>query len=170
MSNAIVPPATVAVIGLGNMGMPMGACLIKAGYAVTGFDLLEAQREKFATTGGRTANDMATAVAAADVVIMLLPNGKIVREAVSGMRPHLRPGAILVDMSSSDPIGTRALGAELIGAGTAFIDAPVSGGVRRAATGTLAIMVGGEGAIIDRVQPLLSAMGSSIFRTGALGS
>jgi 3-hydroxyisobutyrate dehydrogenase len=170
MSNAIVPPAAVAVIGLGNMGVPMGACLIKAGYVVTGFDLLETARRKFAATGGRLANDMATAVAAAEVVIMLLPNGKIVHEAVSAMRPHLRSDAILVDMSSSDPIGTRSLGEELIAAGTAFIDAPVSGGVRRAANGTLAIMVGGEGATIERVQPLLSAMGSSIFRTGALGS
>src|SRR5262249_57806200 len=87
-----------------------------------------------------------------------------------GMRAHLRPRAIGVDMSSSDPIGTRSLGEELIAAGIAFIDAPVSGGVRRAVNGTLAIMVGGEGATIDRVQPLLSAMGSSIFRTGALGS
>jgi 3-hydroxyisobutyrate dehydrogenase len=170
MSNAIVPPAPVAVIGLGNMGVPMGACLIKAGYAVTGFDLVESARQKFAAAGGRVANDMATAVTAADVVIMLLPNGKIVCEAVGAMRPHLRPGAILIDMSSSDPIGTRALGAELSAAGTAFIDAPVSGGVRRAVTGTLAVMVGGEGAIIARVESLLSAMGSSIFRTGVLGS
>jgi 3-hydroxyisobutyrate dehydrogenase len=170
MTNAIVPPAAVAVIGLGNMGVPMGACLIKAGYAVTGFDLLEAPRHRFAAMGGRVADDMATAVAAAEVVIMLLPNGKIVREAVSAMRAHLRPGTILVDMSSSDPIGTRSLGEELIAAGTAFIDAPVSGGVRRAVTGTLAIMVGGDAATIDRVEPLLSAMGKSIFRTGALGS
>src|SRR5207249_3011304 len=134
------------------------------------FDLLETARAKFAATGGRAASDMASAVAAAEVVIMLLPNGKIVREAVRAMRAHLRPGAILMDMSSSDPVGTRLLGEELIAAGTAFIDAPVSGGVRRAATGTLAIMVGGEGATIDRVQPLLSAMGKSIFRTGALAS
>ena len=170
MSNAIVPPAPVAVVGLGNMGVPMGACLIKAGYAVTGFDLLETARQKFAATGGRVANDMASAVAAAEVVMMLLPNGKIVHDAVSAMRAHLRTGAILMDMSSSDPIGTRSLGEELIAAGKAFIDAPVSGGVRRAVTGTLAIMVGGEGAIIDRVQPLLAAMGKSIFRTGLLGS
>ena len=148
----------------------MGACLIKAGYPVTGFDLLEPARQKFAAAGGRVANDFASAVTAADVVIMLLPNGKIVREAVSAMRAHLRRGTILMDMSSSDPIGTRSLGEELIAAGIAFIDAPVSGGVRRAVTGTLAIMVGGEGATIDRVAPLLSAMGSSIFRTGALGS
>ena len=170
MSNAIVPPAPVAVIGLGNMGAPMGACLIKAGYVVTGFDLIEQAREKFAATGGRAASDIATAAAAAEVVIMLLPNGKIVREAVSALRPHLRPGTILIDMSSSDPIGTRSLGEELIAAGIAFIDAPVSGGIRRAVTGTLAIMVGGDGATIDRVEPFLRAMGSSIFRTGALGS
>src|SRR5438094_6420729 len=170
MSNAIVPPAPVAVIGLGNMGVPMGTCLIKAGFTVTGFDLLEKAREKFAAAGGRAASDIAAAVAAADIVIMLLPNGKIVREAVSAMRPHLRGGTILIDMSSSDPIGTRSLGAELIAAGTAFIDAPVSGGVRRAVNGTLAIMVGGDGATIDRVEPLLRATGSSIFRTGALGS
>src|SRR5262250_2464496 len=170
MSDTIVPPAPVAVIGLGNMGVPMGACLVKAGYVVTGFDPLDTARQKFAAAGGCVASDMATAVAAADVVIMLLPNGKVVREAVSAMRPHLRAGVILIDMSSSDPIGTRSLGEELIAAGTAFIDAPVSGGIRRAANGTLAIMVGGDGATIERVQPLLSAMGSSIFRTGALGT
>jgi 3-hydroxyisobutyrate dehydrogenase len=170
MANAIVPPAPVAVIGLGNMGVPMGACLVKAGYVVTGFDPLETARQKFAAAGGRVASDMATAVAAADVVIMLLPNGKVVHEAVSAMRPHLRTGVILIDMSSSDPLGTRSLGEQLIAAGTAFIDAPVSGGVRRAVSGTLAVMVGGEGATIDRVATLLAAMGSSIFRTGALGS
>jgi len=167
---AIVPPAPVAVIGLGNMGVPMGACLLKAGYVATGFDPLESARQNFVAVGGRVATDIATAVAAAEVVIMLLPNGRIVREAVSAMRVHLRTSAILMDMSSSDPIGTRSLGEELTAAGTAFIDAPVSGGVRRALTGTLAIMVGGDGATIDRVQPLLATMGGSIFRTGALGS
>jgi 3-hydroxyisobutyrate dehydrogenase len=167
---AIVPPAAIAIIGLGNMGVPMGACLIKAGFKVTGFDLSDAARRNFDAAGGRTASDGATAVASADVLITLLPNGKIVREAVNGMRENLKPGAILVDMSSSDPIGTRALGEEIIAAGFEFIDAPVSGGVKRAANGTLAIMVGGAAATIDRVAALLAAMGTSIFRTGALGS
>jgi 3-hydroxyisobutyrate dehydrogenase len=167
---AIVPPAAVAVIGLGNMGVPMGACLIKAGFAVTGFDLSEAARKKFAAIGGRVADDGASAVAAADVVITLLPNGRIVREALQALRPHLMPAAILVDMSSSDPIGTRALGEDLIAAGFAFVDAPVSGGVRRAVNGTLAIMAGGDAATLDRIGALLAAMGTSIFRTGALGS
>jgi 3-hydroxyisobutyrate dehydrogenase len=167
---AIVPPAAVAVIGLGNMGVPMGAGLVKAGFAVTGFDLSDAARRKFEATGGRTARDAAAAVASADVVITLLPNGRIVREAVGSLRAHLRPGAIVVDMSSSDPIGTRKLGEELIAAGIAFVDAPVSGGVKRAANGTLAIMVGGDAATIDRIDAPLAAMGTSIFRTGALGS
>jgi 3-hydroxyisobutyrate dehydrogenase len=167
---AIVPPAAVAVIGLGNMGVPMGARLVKAGFAVMGFDLSETARKNFASAGGQTADDVAAAVASADVAITLLPNGKIVREAVNALRPYLKPSAILMDMSSSDPIGTRALGEELIAAGYEFVDAPVSGGVKRAADGTLAIMVGGDAASIDRIATLLGAMGTSIFRTGALGS
>jgi 3-hydroxyisobutyrate dehydrogenase len=170
IQSAIVPPAAVAVIGLGNMGVPMGLRLIKAGFEVTGFDVSAAARENFAAGGGRAEDDMAAAVSSADVVITLLPNGKIVREAVDALRPHLRPAAILVDMSSSDPIGTRALGEELIAAGHAFVDAPVSGGVRRAADGTLAIMAGGDATTIDRIAALLGAMGRQVFRTGALGS
>jgi 3-hydroxyisobutyrate dehydrogenase len=170
IQSAIVPPAAVAVIGLGNMGVPMGLRLIKAGFEVMGFDLSPAARKNFAAAGGRTADDMAAAVKSADVVITLLPDGKIVREAADALRPFLRPAAILVDMSSSDPIGTRALGEKLIAAGHAFVDAPVSGGVRRAADGTLAIMVGGDAATIDRIGALLGAMGTRVFRTGALGS
>jgi 3-hydroxyisobutyrate dehydrogenase len=170
IQSAIVPPAAVAVIGLGNMGVPMGLRLIKAGFEVTGFDLSAAARKNFVAAGGRAAHDITPAVKSADVVITLLPNGKIVREAVDALRPHLRPTAILVDMSSSDPIGTRALGGELIAAGYAFVDAPVSGGVRRATDGTLAIMAGGEAATIDRIAALLGAMGTQVFRTGALGS
>jgi 3-hydroxyisobutyrate dehydrogenase len=168
--SAITPPAAVAVIGLGNIGVPMGTCLVKAGYVVTGFDVKAAARSNFAAAGGRLADDIASAVASAEAVITLLPDGRTVRQAVDAMRPHLRPGAVVVEMSSSDPIGTRKLGAELIAAGFAFADAPVSGGVKRATNGTLAIMVGGEAATIDRIFPLLSAMGTSIFRTGALGS
>jgi 3-hydroxyisobutyrate dehydrogenase len=166
----ITAPAGIAVVGLGNMGVPMGACLVKAGYVVTGFDLSAAARKRFVGAGGRSADDIASAVAAAELVITLLPNGKIVREAVDSMRPHLEPGSIIVEMSSSAPLGTRQLGEELIAAGFEFIDAPVSGGVKRAADGTLAIMVGGDAATIDRVDPVLAAMGRSIFRTGVLGS
>jgi 3-hydroxyisobutyrate dehydrogenase len=167
---SVRPPAAIAVVGLGNMGRPMAAALARAGYAVTGFDLASAARERFAQAGGRVAADMAAAVKRAAVVITLVPDGKAVRAAVTAMRPHLAAGAIVIDMSSSAPLGTRALGAELNAAGFGFIDAPVSGGVKRATDATLAVMVGGDAAVIARVEPVLAAMGSSIFRTGPLGS
>jgi 3-hydroxyisobutyrate dehydrogenase len=167
---SVRPPAAVAVVGLGNMGRPMAASLMRAGYDVIGYDLLPAARERFAQAGGRAAPDMAGAVARAAVVITLLPDGKAVRAAVTAMRPHLSPGAIVIDMSSSAPLGTRALGAELHAAGFGFIDAPVSGGVKRAADATLAAMVGGDAVVIDRVEPVLAAMGKAVFRTGPLGS
>jgi len=167
---SVRPPAAIAVVGLGNMGRPMAASLARAGYAVTGYDVAPSARERFAQGGGRAAADMAGAVARAAAVITLLPDGKAVRAAVAAMQPHLAPGTIVIDMSSSAPLGTRALGAELKAAGFAFIDAPVSGGVKRATDATLAIMVGGEADVIARVEPVLAAMGKDIFRTGPLGS
>lgn len=166
----IRPPAAITVVGLGAMGRPMAACLIRTGYAVTGFDTAEPARQRFAAAGGRVAADIAAAVGVAEIVITLLPDGAIVRAAVQAMRPHLKPGTVLVDMSSSDPVGTRALGADLTTAGIAFVDAPVSGGVKRAVDGSLAIMAGGAAETIDRIEPALAAMGKSIFRTGPLGS
>lgn len=166
----IAPPASIAVLGLGHMGHPMAHCLIRAGYAVTGFDVAAAARERFAASGGRVAAHAATAVATAEVVIALLPDGQAVRAAVDATRPHLRPGAVIIDMSSSDPVGTRALGAAMIAAGFAFTDAPVSGGVKRAVDGSLAIMAGGSPATIERVRPVLAAMGRTIFYTGPLGT
>jgi 3-hydroxyisobutyrate dehydrogenase len=166
------PPARVALIGLGNMGVPMAARLAGAGYRVVGHDAAAPGRERFAreVQGGETATDLASAVRDAAVVITMLPDGKIVRAVVDAMRPHLSPAAIVVDMSSSDPVATRTLGEELIAAGIRFIDAPVSGGVKRAVDGSLAIMAGGDSATIDAVEPVLAAMGKSIFRTGPLGS
>jgi 3-hydroxyisobutyrate dehydrogenase len=167
---AIHPPAPIAVIGLGNMGVPMGASLVRAGYQVTGYDLSEAAREAFRAAGGRVAASAAETVKIADVVITLLPDGKIVRAALEPLKQHIKPGAVIMEMSSSEPIGTQELGNGFIAAGYEFIDAPVSGGVKRAIDGTLAIMVGGDAATIDRVTGVLSAMGRSIFRTGKLGS
>lgn len=167
---AIKPPATIAVIGLGNMGIPMAMCLSRAGFNVTGFDMAEGARKKFAEAGGKVAASGEDAVKTADVVITLLPDGKIVRAALDKLRGSLKPGAVVIEMSSSEPLGTAELGKTFIDAGFEFIDAPVSGGVKRAIDGTLAIMTGGEPATIDRVEAVLSAMGRSIFRTGKLGS
>jgi len=165
-------PAAVALLGLGNMGVPIGARLVKAGYSVTGYDRSERARQNFNAAGGRTAMDLASATATADVVLLLLPDGEIVRNVVSETLAYLRhdAGTVIVDMSSSDPVGTRKLGTGLAAAGFEFVDAPVSGGVKRAVNGTLAIMAGGAAATIDRLQPLFEAVGTAIFRTGALGS
>lgn len=167
---AITAPAPVTVIGLGNMGVPMASRLSQAGFQVTGFDLSDAARQRYAAAGGKIAKDAAAAVKDADVVITLLPDGKAVRSAMESLTKDLKSGCIIMEMSSSDPIGTRSLGEAFISGGFEFIDAPISGGVKRAVDGTLAIMAGGDGATIDRVNALLSAMGRSIFRTGVLGS
>ena len=111
---------------------------------------------------------------AADIVITMLPTGAIVRDALlgaGGIARSLARGAVVVDMSSSDPNGTRELGRGLAELGVALVDAPVSGGVPRAEAGTLAIMIGGEDeAAIARVRPVLETMGAKLFRTGPLGS
>lgn len=169
-SEPIAPPANIAVIGLGNMGQPMAACLSRAGYQVVGYDALPAASAKFSAAGGKAAASAADAVSKAAVVITLLPDGKIVRKAIDGIRPHLAPGTVVIDMSSSAPVGTKQLGEELIAAGFEFIDAPVSGGVRRAIDGSLAIMAGGDAATLEKVRPVLGAMGKSIFHAGPLGS
>lgn len=171
MSKApIKPPASIGVIGLGNMGIPMSACLIRAGFKVSGFDQSDTARERFAAAGGAAALTAEDAVKNADVVITLLPDGKIVRTVLEKLKPALKSGTIIIEMSSSEPLGTAELGKTFIDAGHEFIDAPISGGVRKATDGTLAIMVGGEASTIDRVEAVLGAMGKSIFRTGKLGS
>ncbi|OJU15710.1 MAG: 2-hydroxy-3-oxopropionate reductase [Afipia sp. 62-7] len=152
------------------MGQPMAACISRAGYQVVGFDLSADARAKFAAAGGKAASSVADAVSDAAVVITLLPDGKIVRAAIEGMKAHLARGTVVIDMSSSAPVGTKALGEELIAAGIAFIDAPVSGGVKRAIDGTLAIMAGGDGKTLDKATPVLQAMGKSVFHAGPLGA
>src|ERR1700682_1547324 len=128
---SVTPPAPVSVIGLGNMGVPMALCLAKAGFQVTGYDVSEVSRQRFLAVGGRAATSVADAVKSADVVITLLPDGKVVQTALESLRNDVKPGCILIDMSSSDPLGTRTIGESYIAAGFGFIDAPVSGGVKR---------------------------------------
>lgn len=169
-SAAITPPAKVTVIGLGNMGRPMAACIARAGFQVMGFDLSADARNAFAKEGGNAAATIDEAIAGAAAIVTLLPDGKIVRAAIEGFKAKLAKGTVIIDMSSSAPLGTRALGEELIADGFEFIDAPVSGGVKRAVSGTLAIMAGGSHATIDRADKVLLSMGPAAFRTGPLGS
>lgn len=150
----------VAFIGLGNMGSPMTTRLVDAGFSVAGFDVVEAARVRFAEHGGEPAESAVDAVDGADIVILMLPNSDIVEVVVAEVLPHLKSGVLLVDMSSSEPLRTRTLAETVAAGGVRLIDAPVSGGVKGAIAGTLAIMVGGPQAYFDEVEPLLKALGN----------
>lgn len=169
----------VGFVGLGQMGEAMAARLATAGFGLTVLDIRPGVAHAFGLAhGARPADTGAELAADRDVVITMLPNGAVVREALSGEGPAggpsllgaLPPGAVVIDMSSSAPHETLALGELLAAREVVLIDAPVSGGVRRARDGTLAIMAGGDREVIARHDPLLSAMGSSVVHTGGLGS
>ena len=163
----------VAFIGVGSMGTPMAACIARAHHPLTLYDSVRERAMQVATEHGGRVADGFDDLAASDFVVTMLPTGQIVRDLYlrEGLARKLRPGAIAIDMSSSDPVGTRALGAALAARGVTLIDAPVSGGVPRAVQGTLTIMIGGDDpAAIDRARPLLRAMGDRLFDTGGLGS
>ena len=157
------------------MGGPMAANLARTGNEVLIGDLNTAAVEAFTTEHhtARPANGLAAVGQDAEAVFTCLPNGSIVREAVlgvGGVAEGMAEGSVLVDMSSSSPMGTIELGKALAERGIRMVDAPVSGGVPRAVDGTIAIMVGGAKEDIESVRPALGAMGGQIFETGALGS
>ena len=163
----------IGFIGLGNMGAPMARRLVDAGYELVVTDAVPEAVERFAA--GSKCERAASPQSIGErcrVVITMLPNGQIVREVLlgaNGLAPRLAPGSVAIDMSSSSPIGTRELSADLATIGIALVDAPVSGGVKKAADGMLAIMVGGEAEPVTRVRPILEAMGK-VFATGPSGS
>jgi len=155
------------------MGAPMAACIVRAGHTVTVFDSRHQQAVEVAAKLGCRAAAMLEELAAADFVVTMLPTGQVVSDVYlrDGLAQHLRRGSIAIDMSSAAPTGTRRLGAALAAYGIALIDAPVSGGVPRAALGTLAIMIGGDDReAIERARPLLGTMGDRLFDTGGLGT
>ncbi len=178
MKKPVAPP--IGFVGLGNMGTPMVRCLAKAGQTVVVFDARAGVAAALAAEPGNgtyvtAADSLADVGAAARIVITMLPDSKIVRAVVlgdataKGLAASMQHGGVIVDMSSSYPLDTRALAEALVPKGIAVIDAPVSGGVGKAVSGTLAIMAGGETSVLDQVGPVLAAMGT-VHRTGALGS
>lgn len=164
--------ANVAFIGLGAMGQPMARHLIAAGFRVSGFDLSPDARSRFATEGGQACEEVSAALWNADIIITMLPNGKIVRDALLSNENwrSLKEGALVIDMSSSAPSDTRRLAQDLAAKGVRLIDAPVSGGTKRAVSGQLTIMVGGSETDVEEARPILESMGAKIFRTGAVAS
>lgn len=165
------PIKRVAFLGIGNMGWPMAANLVKAGFEVTVADVVPGRADAFAAeTGGKAAASPAEAAKGADCVITIVPTSKQVAEAVDAVLPALAKGTLVIDMTSGQPGRTREIACMLAGHGVAMIDCPVSGGVPRAKTGQLAIMAGGDEADLDRADPVLKAMGTSIHRCGPIGA
>jgi len=168
----ILPPSFVGFIGLGQMGLPMARNLSRAGYKLLAYDSSR-EASKRASDFAEIAPSLKSLGERCDAVITMLPDGNAVRDVMLGANGALAgmtAGRTLIDMSSSSPVGTRALGAELAKRGVAMIDAPVSGGVRKAVDGMLSIMAGGSNSDIERCRKLLEAMGKQIFLTGPLGS
>jgi 3-hydroxyisobutyrate dehydrogenase len=165
----------VGFIGLGNMGMPMAANLARGGHDVMAYDIAVERARQFAQAhAARATENLAELAAHADIVITMLPTGRDVREALivaqgGALVANLRPGAIVIDMSSADPVATRSLGGDLGKRHIALVDAPVSGGVPRAKDATLAIMIGGDPAAVAAVKPVLASMGRNLFEVGRLG-
>lgn len=175
-------------VGLGQMGLPMVRNLLRAGFSVTGFD---AQPAVVETLGAeplfRPAKSLAEAAAGVDVLILMLPDSRVVDHllwsaepgqadgtragvAQPGLAHQLSPSQIVLDMGSSDPVCSRENFNRLQALGLGFVDAPVSGGVKRAIDGSLAIMMGGEVAVVERVRPVLQALGKTLVHVGAAGA
>jgi 3-hydroxyisobutyrate dehydrogenase len=164
---------TVGFIGLGNMGAPMAAKLVKAGHQVTGFDIIPGRAEALAAKGGRAAATAAEAASAGEILITMLPAGPSVRSVYlgdSGVLAHARKDSLLIDCSTIDIETARAVAADATDAGFDMLDAPVSGGVIGAETAGLTFMVGGNAEAFERGRPLLAAMGRTIVHAGPAGN
>jgi 3-hydroxyisobutyrate dehydrogenase len=165
--------ARIAFLGLGNMGGPMAANLVKAGHKVLGFDPVQAARERLAAAGGGIVTRPADAVAGAEVVISMLPEGRQVRLAYTdpgGVLEVAVDDALLIDCSTIDVATARAVATAAAASGRAMLDAPVSGGVGGATAGTLTFMVGGSEAAFARGKPILEAMGKVVIHAGPAGT
>ncbi|SIQ33165.1 3-hydroxyisobutyrate dehydrogenase [Rhizobium sp. RU35A] len=162
--------ASIAFIGLGNMGLPMAANLLKAGHAVKGFDLSSSARDAASDAGLELAADLLDAIRAAEVIITMLPAGVHVVTVWTDIAGKARPGSLVIDCSTIDVESARKAHAIAESAGLASLDAPVSGGTGGASAGSLTFMVGGTGDTFARALPLLEAMGRKIVHCGATGA
>jgi 3-hydroxyisobutyrate dehydrogenase len=165
----------IAFVGVGNMGWPMAANLVRAGFDVIVRDVDDSRAARFADEHGTRSASSVLDLVGVECVVTMLPTGRDVASALldsdDGRRlvDVVARDAVVVDMSSADPVGTRVLGDRLASFGIELVDAPVSGGVPRAVDGTLAIMVGGSGGVVDRVRPVLAVLGDRLFEVGSLG-
>ena len=164
--------STVTVIGLGNMGGPMAANLMKAGYRVKGVDPSPQAAGQAQGAGVSIAGSVAEGVADAHVVITMLPNGAVVAKVLTGddgVFAHLPTGALVADCSTIDVPTARRMHAAAGESGHRYVDAPVSGGATGAQDATLTFMVGGDADAVEQARPVLEAMGQRVFHAGGPG-
>lgn len=163
--------SNIAFIGLGMMGNPMAHLLHAAGYHLVVKDANHDVEVSFAAShAGTVVASGGASFKDCDAILTMLPNSDIVDAVLADLAPHLKDGACVVEMSSADPLRTRALAASLREKGISLIDAPVSGGVKKAINGTLAIMVGGDLSIFEQQKPILEVMGKAITHVGPVGA
>eukprot|EP00752_Nemacystus_decipiens_P019586 g17642.t1 len=156
---------TITFIGLGNMGAPMAANLVKAGLTVRGYDVSAPKVE-----GLQVVDNLDEAVAGAETVITMLPDGPIMRSVVNAALPLAKKETLFIDCSTVDVASARAAAHDISGQGHAAVDAPVSGGTAGAKSGTLTFMAGGTEEAYNRAKPLLDIMGARIFHCGDSGA
>ena len=163
----------IGFIGLGNMGNPMARNLVKNGHAVKGYDVVPSLLDKAATQGIARATSVADCVAGSEAVITMLPSSPHVRSVYgneSGVLAHAKPGMLLIDSSTIDPLTSREVAFDARAKGVAMVDAPVSGGTGGAEAGTLTFMVGGEAKDFEAARAILAAMGKNIVHCGGSGN
>lgn len=166
-------PQSVGFIGLGNMGNPMAGNVLKQGHALTVHDKNPAAMANLVAAGAKGADTPAAVAAACDVVLTCVPGSPESEDLYlgsGGLIAAARPGSVLVDMSSVLPTTPRKLHPAARARGVEFLEAPVSGGVTGARAATLAIMVGGEAPVLERVRAILAAMGPNIYHVGPIGA
>lgn len=164
---------TIAFIGLGHMGLPMARNLLKAGFALRIFDLVQSAVDSLAAEGATPAASAAEAVIGAEVVVSMLPASRHVEGLYlgeNGLLQQIAPGSLVLECSTIAPESARKVHAAASVRGIALLDAPVSGGTAGAAAGTLTFMVGGDAAVLERARPVLSAMGKNLFHAGPDGA
>lgn len=162
--------SNITFIGLGNMGGPMAANLVKAGHTVTGVDLSADAKSKLESVGGKTSSSVAEAAAKADVVVSMLPAGPHVLNVYADVIASAPKGCLFIDSSTIDVPSARTVIGQAEKAGFEMVDAPVSGGTAAAEAGTLTFMTGGTDSAFAKAKPILEIMGKNIFHAGAAGN
>lgn len=163
----------IGFIGLGIMGKPMAKNLLKAGYDLLVYDINKDAVKEVVGAGAKEAANVGEIGEKCELIMTMLPDSPQVKEVVlggGGLIETVREGAILIDMSSINPVASKEISAEFEKKGAKMLDAPVSGGEPKAIDGTLAFMVGGPQDVFDKCKPILEAMGSSVVRCGDIGA